>query len=206
MSLSKADDAIRRTRLTASEAPALMGLSPWTKCEEAVEKWASKARGETSPVFAAMDRGNRYEDAICLAYLDRMDDFHGKVRCERVPTTVHPQHDWLAATPDRLIWLDVDPDRLLQAKYTDSPASRKKWGDLVPEYVAMQIVVELAVGHAVWKIDRCDVAVDLGGTTWLPTIFKLYRDARLEQDVLEQLHAIYLERLLPLIPKETAHA
>ena len=201
MSLSASDKAIRKGRITASEAGDLLGRSPYCKADEAIEKWVAR-QTEDPPTFAPMDRGHRYEPIIIDAYLEKVGDLHGAVCCQKCPTLVHPEYPWLAATFDRLLYLDGVPDRVIEAKFVGSEKARKNWADGVPDYVVTQIIVQLAVAHARYGVTRDDVIADLLGNTWLgDSRWTLWRNAELEREIVSDLERIYRESLLPRLEK-----
>lgn len=85
---------LRRTKIGASDAAVIMGVSPWmTKMELWEEKMGFRTRPQTNP---AMERGNALEPIARQAYIDLTG-------VEVVPVVVfHPEHEWMMASLDGL--------------------------------------------------------------------------------------------------------
>ena len=203
MSLSPSDHATRYGKVGASEAPGLLAYSKWESVDQAVAKWIARHEpGYVEPSWPAADRGHRYEDDIFLAYVERTlsKQIHGKIRTESCHTAVHPVHDWLCCTADRLIHVDGVPDRIVQIKFVGSESSRAHWKKGCPDYVAIQELVELSIAWPLLGVALADVVADLGGTTWLgESVYPLVRNEAIEREEIAKLEVIYRTRLEPAL-------
>lgn len=101
----------RRNGIGASEAAAIVGQSPWSS---PYQVWLDKTGqipvgGEETE---AMYFGTLLEDTIGRAVAERTGWAVEPVNA----TFAHPEHDWMLASPDRLIHLDPDVIGLLEIK------------------------------------------------------------------------------------------
>ena len=93
----------RRLRLHASEWAAAIRCSPWAS---PVDVWRDKL--ELDPPIEdnqAVEAGRRMEEVIAQWYADETG-----VDLAPCGTKIHPEHPWIAATPDRLCWPKEDTD------------------------------------------------------------------------------------------------
>lgn len=145
--------------ITATEIPAVLGLSPW---QSRFSLWHKKA-GLPSPPFEAtpqMKWGSRFEDDV----EEEFTGAHPEWLVGEAGTWRHKERDWQRATPDRLLYplTDADdwdgatdigePTELLEIK--TSPWG-DDWEDGLPVYYRAQ---------ALWQLDtlglkRCRVAL-----------------------------------------------
>lgn len=138
------------TRLvTASKAPAILGLSPW---QSPYSLWQlMKGNVEPEASTATQRRGHYLEPAILAWWRDQHDARH-KVYRDQV---WHTLGDWAGATVDAQVEADGEVI-LVEAK---SAARMDDWGtpgtDQVPDYVFAQVMFEMAVTGAA----RCYVPV-----------------------------------------------
>lgn len=136
--------------VTATEIPAVLGLSPW---QSKFSLWHKKA-GLPSPPFAineAMEWGIRLEPAVAAKWAEE----HPEYRIVEAGTWRHKDRPWQVATPDRIAirhcpGLSVgcpegcdgqDPVGLVEVK--TSPMG-DGWDDGVPVYYRAQ---------AIWQMD-----------------------------------------------------
>jgi putative phage-type endonuclease len=83
----------RRSLITGTDIPVLLGISPW-KCEADLAD--EKANGTQVESTLRMRVGSALEDLILAEYAAMT----GR-RCRRYRAMVrHPQHEWAAASPD----------------------------------------------------------------------------------------------------------
>jgi putative phage-type endonuclease len=106
----------RQGRMTASLAAAALGLSPWVSPQSCYRQIVGL---EEPAVNWLMEHGREFEDVAARAYAARHNELP-----MRTGLWIHPEHTWLAASPDRL----VGTVGLLEVKcgktpYTDLPAS-----------------------------------------------------------------------------------
>ena len=165
----------RKKGIGASEAAAVLGISPWSS---PVEVWARK-RG-LIPEMEDNERlktGRDFEEPIAQLYADR----------EKVTLTgggfhsvFHPSLP-VFATPDRMV---VEYPRGLEIK-TVEPAMSKEWGeegtDAIPLYYTTQVVVSMAVTN----MGEWDVAAFFGMNDF--RVYRLRRDLELENTILSRL-------------------
>lgn len=147
--------------ITATEIPAVLGLSPW---QSRFSLWHKKA-GLPSPPFEtnpAMEWGSRLEQAVA----DKFIDEHPEWIAAPAGTWQHARRPWQRATPDQLLYPLTDaeptasgvtePTALLEVK--TSPMG-DDWRDGIPVYYRAQIL---------WQLDtlglkRCHVALLVSG-------------------------------------------
>lgn len=142
--------------ITATEAPAVVGLSPWMS---SFTLWHKKAGLPTAPFTdsPAIEWGRRLEVAVAAKFADE----HPEYLVEQTGTWQHRDREWQRATPDRILWtLDSTRTELLEVK--TSPTG-DEWGedgtDEVPVYYRAQVL---------WQLDTlglevCRVAVLIAG-------------------------------------------
>jgi putative phage-type endonuclease len=167
--------ANRKKGIGASEAAAVLGISPWSS---PVEVWARKLG--LIPEMEDNERlktGRYFEEPIAQLYADR----------EKVTLTgggfnsiFHPSLP-VFATPDRMV---VEYPRGLEIK-TVEPAMSKEWGDegtdAIPLYYTTQVVVSMAVAN----VGEWDVAAFFGMNDF--RVYRLRRDLELENTILSRL-------------------
>lgn len=142
--------------ITATEAPAVVGLSPWMS---RFTLWHRKAGLPTAPFVDSpvIEWGRRLEVAVAAKFADE----HPEYLVEETGTWRHRDREWQRATPDRILWtLDSTRAELLEVK--TSPTG-EEWGedgtDEVPVYYRAQVL---------WQLDTlglevCRVAVLIAG-------------------------------------------
>lgn len=127
-------------RITASNAAACLGLSPW----DSVQKAYRTCRGEEPQRDNAdMRWGRANEDNARAIY-----EIESGNLCMRTGFWVHPEYRWLGASPDRLI----GNDGLLEVKCPN------KLPLAVPLHHRVQCLVQLACTERAW----CDYVA------WVP--------------------------------------
>lgn len=92
--------AARRARVTGSRVAAILGESPWQKPEDVMRAMVREWYG-AEPEFtgnAATDWGTGHEEDAKIAY-----EFETGNEVQEVGLIVHPDNDWLAASPDGLV-------------------------------------------------------------------------------------------------------
>lgn len=131
--------AARVGKLTASRAGAALGINPWQKPDDLIRAMVREYHG-AEPEFEgniATRWGNNHEP---LAVLDFMSEHN--VTVEDAGFYVHPEHEWLGASPDGF----VGDDSLIEVK---CPFSLRNGGEFKtlqeqPHYYA-QVQVQMAV-------------------------------------------------------------
>lgn len=181
MTLSAEQIDLRRTGIGSSEIAAVCGLDPW--------KNAHTVFGEKRRLFdgpeetLAMRIGTLAEDLVAKLYTDETGDEldHGVTLC-------HPEHEWIIATPDRLV---RGRRRLVEVKWAGWRVA-DRWGqdeDAVPPYVRAQVEWQMGVlgyeeAHVaaviggdefrIYQIKRCvplwDKLVEIGERFWCDNV------------------------------------
>lgn len=132
MTISAAQRERRRLGLAGSDAPAIIGISPW---RTPLGVWLDKRQGlpldENEQQMLAF--GNALEPYICQQFSKRT----GLAVVEPPDTLVHPEHEWIIGHPDRLV---AGRREGMEAKLV--MWKQDEWGppdsDLVPPYVHLQ--------------------------------------------------------------------
>jgi putative phage-type endonuclease len=124
--------AARRSLVTATDIPVLLGLSPY-KCEADLAD--EKAGAEQPPATLRMRAGLILQDLIGEAYTEQT----GKALRRFRGLSFHPTIEWAAASPDFRV---VGERRLVEAKRS---ASRSRFADGLPQDVEAQVAWQLGV-------------------------------------------------------------
>lgn len=135
----------RNKRLGASDAAAILGISPWVK---PYDLWLKKTgRAEDQRATPAMLRGNRLEEQVRQYY----EQESGELMMPNV--VVHPEYDFIMASLDGV---SADGKVLLEIKCPKKEVYEKAClGEVVPHYYC-QIQHQLA---CVPDAERCDYVV-----------------------------------------------
>jgi putative phage-type endonuclease len=144
--------AARREHVTATDIPALMGISPW-KCEAdvAAEKLGTAPEVEST---VRMRIGQALEPFIAAEYEAqtgrKVRHVHGLWESRQVP--------WAAASPAA-----TAAGRLVELKFS---GSRSRWADRLPEDVEAQVAWQMFVAES----PVCDVAALVGDELRIYTV------------------------------------
>lgn len=162
--------ALRRTGVTGTDLPVILGLSPW---RTPFDVWLDKqGKGATVDVSEDMERGIFFEPGARQWYAHRTK----AVRVEEPGTVVSARNPLVIATPDGVPVFADGERRCLEIKMP-SPNAQREWGepgtDAVPEHYLVQGLWELAATD----FQRVDFFAVLDGK---PCIFTVHRDAELE--------------------------
>jgi putative phage-type endonuclease len=182
--------AVRRTGVTATDVPAILGLSPW---RSPFDVWLEKC-GKAPPVEETedMQRGTFLEDGARRWYAHRTG-----AKVAQPGTVVHPTDSLVIATPDGVALLGGDV-RGLEIKM---PSSAHGWGepgsDAVPDYYVPQVVWQLAA-MAEW-MDTVDVFAVLEGK---PRLYHVRRDVELEGLLVDEAHRFWRDHVVTGRPPE----
>ncbi len=161
----------RRQGIGGSDAPAILGVSPW---RTPYDVWAEKIGADTGAVREtdAMRWGLTLEPVVRAEYA-RVTGRAVQVVDEILH---HPQHEWLIANIDGR----VDDGRVLEIK---TARSTDGWGepgtDQIPLYYLPQAHHYLIVTGA----PVCDVAVLIGGSDF--RVYSVEADADLHTKIIE---------------------
>lgn len=125
-------------KLTASRAGAALGVNPWQKPDDLIRAMVREYRG-AAPEFEGNIATNYGQQHEPLAVLDFMSEHN--VTVEDAGFYVHPEYDWLGASPDGF----VGDDALIEVKCPFSLRNGGEFKSIVeqPHYHA-QIQVQLA--------------------------------------------------------------
>lgn len=193
MALDEKQLAIRRTGITGTDLPCLLGLSPF---RTAFDVWLDKL-GKAPPVEVTedMERGNFLEDGARRWYAKRT----GALRVEEPGTVVSRRNPLVIATPDGVAHFPGDV-RALEIKM---PSSARDWGeagtDAVPSYYLPQCLWELAA----LDLETADVFAVLDGK---PRLYHVKRDAELEGLLVETAERFWRDHVLTGKPPEVTAA
>lgn len=161
----------RRSFIGASDAPAVLGISPWST---PLDVWASKLNiGDQFAGNLATDMGHALEELIAQRWAK---EHPGREISNPRLTIRHPHHPHIAASVDREVESDPDAGHLLECKYV-GPTTAWQWKAGVPVYVQAQCQVQMAVTGAQrvhvaalivdyapefrsWTIERDDASID----------------------------------------------
>lgn len=146
----------RKKGIGASDAPIVLGLSPW---KTALELWAEK-RGLLDDVVEeteAMRMGRRLERIVAAEYRERHPE--RKVTNPGARTlTRHPEHPFLFATLDRTIDDPSEGPGVLEIKTTGERWA-EQWEEGAPLMYQVQLQHQLMVSGLRWGV----LAVLIGG-------------------------------------------
>lgn len=145
----------RRSLITASDIPVLLGVSPW-KCEADL---ADEKRGLTvTESTLRMRVGLALEDFIAAEYEAKTGH-----KTQRWPgLAIHPELEWAGASPDR-----KRKGALVELKHT---SSRTRFAEGLPQDVEAQVIWQMGCAG----YDHADVAVMTADDL---TVFELAFDA-----------------------------
>src|SRR6266550_3924413 len=185
--------AARRTGIGGSDAPAVLGLSPWrTPFEVWAEKTGDLAVDEREP-NEAMNWGTILERAILNEY-----SLRSGVETVEVGLLRHPDNPWLICSPDA-----VAGGRIVEIKTTRSASG---WGDQGTDEIPLHYLVQVHHNLIVSGAALADVAVLIAGSD-----FRLYHvepDLTLHAQILDQEAAFWasVQALEPPAPKSVGDA
>lgn len=138
----------RHHKLTGSNVGAALGLNPWKTPDDLVRQMVREYHGAESEFQGniATEYGHLHEPLAVMDYMGKTGNY-----VEECGFFVHPEHEWLGASPDGLI----DSDGVLEVKCPFG-LRNKKGNDLVfktaeeqPHYYA-QKQVEMACTDRAW--------------------------------------------------------
>jgi putative phage-type endonuclease len=129
-------------RMTASKVAAVLGLSPWESRFSLWHRMAGLIPGQ--PETDQTRRGHYLEGAVADWFADQHPEW--MVKAPRAVGFAHPEREWQAASPDRIVYVSGRPaeDAVLEIKTT---AVDDEWGaagtDEIPPYYRAQVVWQL---------------------------------------------------------------
>jgi len=181
--LTKEQKEIRKTGIGASEAAAILELSPH---EQPIDIWLEKmGRSEEQPDTAASELGTAIEAGLVELYSKRS----GIQVTRPCATFRHPERTVILASPDGL---SVDGDGGCEIKVVGF-RMQHHWEDGMPDYVEIQARQNMAVfGRSWWDVGR------LIGTDF--EIYRIERDLKLEEEMLEALTEWWANHVIAEVP------
>lgn len=166
----------RRKGVGGSDAPAVLGISPWKSAYELYLEKRGELSEEDLTDNEAVHFGNVLEDVVAQEYVRRTGRKVARVN----KPLVHPDRPYMRVNLDRRI---VGERRILECKTADRFTAHQ-WGeegtDQVPDHYAAQCFHSLAVVGA----DAADLAVLIGGNRF--AIYTLERDDTVIQMLYER--------------------
>lgn len=181
------DMTLRKGRITASILPAICGVSPWAG---RVAAWLEITGRNDVAASPAAEWGHYVETQLLEWYAEKRD-----APIENVGSRLHPEHEWLLATPDSRC---VEDPILVEAKNV-GPRVAHNWHDGPPEYVLVQVHTQMEVLDA----ERCDVVASIAGAP--PEIFPVERDRDLGAEIIALAKEFYENHIVTdLCPDDDA--
>jgi putative phage-type endonuclease len=187
--------AARRSGIGGSDAAAVLGLSRWlSPLDVYLAKIGEGGDPEDTP---AMYWGRRLERVILEAYVEQtgvaVDAPTGVYRMLR--STERP---WQLYSPD-----GIADDRLIEIKTT---RTSEGWGEPGTDDVPDDYAIQVQHGMAVTGLQRCDVAVLIGGSDF--RVYTVERDDKLIADLIAAEAAFWarVERRDPPPPRTYTEA
>ena len=148
--------AARRHGITATDVPAILGVSPFTDATP-VGVWLSK-REDTPPIAEteAMRWGTKLEPTVAEHYRENNS---GVWLDESPPLLQHHEHPWMLASVDCIAHhRDAGDPWIVEIKTSKRPYE----DDVVPQHVWCQVQWQMAV----LELDRADVAALFHGSRY----------------------------------------
>lgn len=182
----------RRAGIGGSDAPAVVGVSPWrTPLDVYEDKLGEAPEREDN---AAMAWGRALEPVIRQAYSDRTG------RAVRLPDMLaHPKHDWMLANLDGL----TDDNRVLEIK---TARTAHGWGEEGSDMIPLPYLIQVQHYMAVTAFPVADVAVLIGGSDF--RLYEVPADAELQRNIIAAEADLWerVQRRDPPEPVSTAEA
>jgi len=136
----------RKGKLTGSNIGAALGVNPWKTPGDLIRQMVRNYHGAESEFTGniATEYGTLHESLATMEYFGKTGNF-----VEECGFIVHPEHDWLGASPDGLI----DNDGVIEIKcpfgLRDKKEPEFKTAIQQPHYYA-QMQIEMAVTGRKW--------------------------------------------------------
>lgn len=176
--------ALRKTKVTSTDAAVILGVSPW---KTPLELWRQKTgRAEEDVVTPVMRKGSELEEPARQTYSE-------KYKIDMVPNVVlHPQCTWKMASLDGI---NFERDRILEIKCGEKAYEQAVDG-VIPPYYYAQMQHAMHVSGA----ERCDYFC------WLSeeenVLIEVKKDEEFLIDLLKKEEAFYLN-LINDVPPES---
>lgn len=177
------DMALRRGRIGASLMPAIVGCNPW---KGPLAAWLEvTGRHQDGGDTERTRLGHKLEGPIAEMVAEKLG-----VELAHFGSVLHPEHDWLLATPDRAVF---GQSAIVECKLVGQRVAHH-WGpapDGVPEYVLVQCLTQLEVTGA----SVCYVGALIGGTEH--RIYIVERDAALQRELVQVASEFMRDHVIP---------
>lgn len=183
---------LRRDHLGSSDAPAIIGVSPWRTPADVY--WSKQTEAETE-ASEAMQTGNRLEPAL----LDYAEEQLGvKLRRNQFRTSKGEDNGVLASNFDALL---TEKPEAVEAKYV-GPQSTADWGaegtDEVPDHVIVQVQHQMYVSD----LERVWVAAALAGYRLEWRMYCVLRSDPLIKILVERELAFWWNHVMEGVPPD----
>jgi len=192
MPLSEAQKKLRLSGIGASDIGVLCGFDA---ARGPMSVYADKL-GEPVDLSGdiAVALGHYMEPFVADLYRATHPEFDVSLPCD---TLVHPDHNWIMATPDRIVHAGTDK-WLLEIK-TVLPGTMCHWGQSGTDEVPQKYLCQAAWQMLVTGIGECVIG---RFTLWdgKLTEYLVVRDERFEKRLVSIGHGFWLKHVLPKIP------
>jgi putative phage-type endonuclease len=190
--LSAKQQAIRATGIGASECAIVVGLHDYVDPMQLYMRKVGLAEPRDEEI---MTIGHLMEPVIAKLYSLRNPDvclWGGDV------TMRHPEHPWVLATPDRMCGPREGEAKCILQMKNCGVQQRKHWGregtDEIPHGYFCQVQWEMAVAG----VDRCDVAVLVGGSEL--RVYTVRYSSEVFEGLYEKNRQFWFEHVVPRVP------
>lgn len=169
----------RRAGIGGSDAPAIIGVSPWrSPLDVYLDKIGEAEEVEESP---AMRWGTALEPLVRQAYADATGE------TVRVPALlVHPRHPWMIGHLDGL----TDSGRVLECK---TARTAEGWGEPGTDEIPDAYLIQVQHYLTVTALSVADVAVLIGGSDF--RLYEIPADGELQSALMDQEAAFWREHV-----------
>lgn len=172
----------RRTFIGASDAPAVLGISPWAT---PLDVWADKLNiGQRFEGNLSTDMGHALEELIRQTLCKNL----GRAVTVDGRTVRHPNHPHIAASVDG--WVSGAWPELAECKYV-GPTTAHQWRNGVPVYVQAQCQVQMAVTGAK-RVHVAALIVDYGPQFFTAVI---ERDDNVIDEIIGRLNQFWADHI-----------
>lgn len=173
MAFTKEELEKRKAGIGASEAAAVLGMSPY---RTPLDVWMQKKGMIETVETPAMRLGIRLEPVIAEMYQERTG-----LELIKTSTMLHPKNPVIYATPDRMIKGRKKGLEIKTANVRMAEQWGEEGGDEIPQYYLIQCILCMAVTD----LPEWDVAALIGGSDF--RIYTIHRDIELETTIIERL-------------------
>jgi len=188
MGLTEEQLKMRTRGIGASEIAAIAGMNPWKR---PIDVYLDKKGLSTFNGNWRTQVGDRMEPLIAQWYAAKI----GAKQLVKGQTVVHPEEDWILATPDFHVHFEASPERLTEIKNVGFNVAHH-WDDGVPQYVECQVHWQ----SAVTRIKFLDVAASIDGEE--PQIWQVEWSTDIQTALIEIGRDFWFENVLKDIPPE----